>query len=253
MRRMRPSLRFLLFILAAVVSLGSPASAWPAGENGSRSAPPVIVIGFVGGYVSHTNAVHAEVQLVAQLSRDYPSGVVAEAFENHRGEEAHQEILRLLDTDEDGTLSPREKQNARIIIYGHSWGASEAVALARQLQKDGVPVLLTIQVDSIGKRGEDDAIIPANVAQAANFYQPDGALHGRAEIRAADPARTRIIGNYRFDYKGSALTCEQYPWWDRYFVRAHTQIECDPKVWTQIDSLIRSRLPSPTRTAALVN
>jgi Peptidase family S41 len=29
-----------------------------------------------------------------------------------------------------------------------------------------------------------------NVAQAINFYQPDGILHGRPEIRAADPARS---------------------------------------------------------------
>jgi hypothetical protein len=250
---MRPSLR-LLFVIFPVIVCAAPAlSARPAAENRSAPKPPIIVIGFVGGYVSHTNAVHAEVQLIAQLSKEYPSSVVAEAFENHRGEQAHQEILRLLDTDDDGALSPQEKQNARIIIYGHSWGASEAVTLARQLEKDGIPVLLTVQVDSIGKRGQDDAVIPANVAQAANFYQPDGPLHGRAQIRAADPARTQIIGNYRFDYKGSSLTCEQYPWWDRYFVKAHTQIECDPKVWAQIDSLIRSRLPSRTQTASLGN
>ncbi|MGA8220922.1 MAG: hypothetical protein WB780_04650 [Candidatus Acidiferrales bacterium] len=250
---MFPSLRSFFFILAGFVCAGQAISARPAAENATAPRPPIIVIGFVGGYVSHTNAVHAEVQLIAQLAKEYPTEVVAEAFENHRGEQAHQEILRLLDTDDDGKLSPQEKQNARIIIYGHSWGASEAVTLARQLERDGIPVLLTVQVDSIGKRGEDDSVIPSNVAQAVNFYQPDGPLHGRAQIRAADPARTQIIGNYRFDYKGSSLTCEQYPWWDRYFVKAHTQIECDPKVWAQIDSLIRSRLPSPTRTASLGN
>jgi hypothetical protein len=253
MRRMRPSLRLFSFVLATIVSAGPAFSAHPAAENESRSEPPVIVIGFLGGYVSHTNAVHAEVQLIAQLSREFPSGVIAEAFENHRGEQAHQEILRILDTDGDGALSPQERQNARIILYGHSWGASEAINLARLLEKEGVPVLLTIQVDSIGKRGEDDAVIPANVVQAANFYQPDGPLHGRAEIRAADPAHTQIIGNFRFDYKGSTLACAQYPWWDRYFVKAHTQIECDPKVWAQIDSLIRSKLPSPSQIASLGN
>jgi hypothetical protein len=253
MRRMLPSLRFFFLTLAVSVCMGQSVSARLTTENASAPKPPIIIIGFVGGYVSHTNAVHAEVQLVAQLAKEYPTGVVAEAFENHRGEQAHQEILRLLDTDDDGTLSPLEKQNARIIIYGHSWGASEAITLARQLEKDGIPVLLTVQVDSIGKHGQDDSLIPANVAQAANFYQPDGPLHGRSQIRAADPARTQIIGNYRFDYKGSTLTCEQYPWWDRYFVKAHTQIECDPKVWAQIDSLIRSKLPSPTQTASLGN
>ena len=47
-------------------------------------------------------------------------------------------------------------------------------------------MLLTIQVDSISKRGENDALIPANVAEAINFYQPNGLLHGQAQIRAAD-------------------------------------------------------------------
>jgi len=253
MRWTFPSFRLFIFALAIFVSAGRALSAHPAAEKEPRGGPPVIVIGFLGGYVSHTNAVHAEVQLVVQISKEFPSGVVAEAYENHRGEQAHQEILRLLDTDDDGALSLQEKQNARIIIYGHSWGASEAVNLARLLEKDGIPVLLTVQVDSIGKRGENDSLIPANVAQAANFYQPDGPLHGRAEIYAADPSRTQIIGNFRFDYKGSSLACVQYPWWDRYFVKAHTQIECDPKVWAQVDSLIRSRLPSPTRTASLGN
>ena len=57
-------------------------------------------------------------------------------------------------------------------------------------QKDGIPVLLTIQVDSISRIRQNDRVIPANVAQAANFYQPNGLLHGQSEIRAADPTRT---------------------------------------------------------------
>ena len=40
-------------------------------------------------------------------------------------------------------------------------------------------MLLTIQVDSVSKLHQNDALIPANVAQAANFYQPDGFLHGQ--------------------------------------------------------------------------
>jgi len=42
-------------------------------------------------------------------------------------------------------------------------------------------VLLTVQVD-ISIR-HNDRVIPANVAQAANFYQPYGLLRGRAAIR----------------------------------------------------------------------
>ena len=78
----------------------------------------------------------------------------------------------------------------------------------------------------------NDAVIPANVARAANFYQPHGLLHGQAKIRAADPARTRILGNFRFEYKAASYSCEKYPWYDRFFVKAHTQIECDERVET---------------------
>ena len=231
-----------------------------SGETGSRppatpapvsSVPPVIVIGFVGGYVRHDDRVHTEVQLVERLREEYAAALYVQTFENHRGNDAHQAVLRLLDTNGDGKLTTEEKQNAHIIIFGHSWGASETVELARVLDKDGIPVLLTIQVDSVSKRGEDDAVIPANVSQAINFYQLDGMLHGQAQIRAANPAHTRILGNFRSDYKAKPLTCGQYPWWDRVFMKSHIQIECDPAVWSQVESLIRTnlsleaRLPSP--------
>lgn len=204
---------------------------------------PVIVIGFVGGFVRHDDMVHSGVQLAARIRSEYPSGVYARVFENRRGEEAHEEILKILDTDHDGTLSDEEKRNARIIIYGMSWGGSETVELGRELERDNIPVLLTIQVDSIPKRGQNDRLIPANVAEAANFYQPDGLLHGEPEIQAADPSRTKILGNYRYEYGQKYLACENYPWYDRVFTRQHTEIECDPAVWSRVESLIRSKLP----------
>ena len=105
-------------------------------------------------------------------------------------------------------------------------------------------MLLTIQVDSVPKIFQNDAIIPANVVQAVNFYQTNGHLHGQPEIRAADPTRTHIIGNFRFDYERSAYNCSEYPWYDRVFSKAHTQIECDPSVWKQVESLIRTELRS---------
>jgi len=187
--------------------------------------------------------VHSAVQVAAHLRQDYPSGVYVEVLENRRREKAHADIVRLVDTNRDGTLSVEEKQNARIILYGHSWGASEAITLARELGREGIPVLLTVQVDSVRKPGENDKVISANVAEAANFYQLNGFLHGEPQIRAADPARTRILGNFRFDYKGTPIDCKQYPWYDRVFMKFHTDIECDPKVWTQVESLIHSRLP----------
>jgi hypothetical protein len=88
------------------------------------------------------------------------------------------------------------------------------------------------------------------VAQAANFYQPHGLIRGHHDIRAADAARTRIIGNFRFDYEASSLKCAEYPWYDRLFVKPHTQIECDPVVWDQVESLIRANSPQVTASGA---
>jgi hypothetical protein len=205
----------------------------------------LIVIGFVGGFVHQNDAVHQEVQLATHLQNAYPSRMNVRLFANHHGREAHQAILRLLDADHDGALSAEEKTKARIVLYGHSWGASEAVAVARTLQKDGIPVLLTIQVDSVSKLGEDDRLIPANVAQAVNFYQLNGLLHGKPRIYAADPRRTQILGNFRLDYKTNQINCDGYPWYARLFMKPHIEIESDPTVWNQVESLIRSKVPTP--------
>lgn len=204
--------------------------------------PKLLVIGFLGGRVASTNAIHQEVQLAAHLQKEYSSGMEVKVFENHSGSLARQAILKLLDTDHNGALSAVEKLKARIVLYGHSWGASEAVTTARALQKEGVPVLLTIQVDSVSKRGEDDRLIPANVAQAINLYELDGFLHGRAEILAADPLRTQILGNFRFNYKTKTANCDRYPWFARTFMRPHIEIESDPQVWSRVESLICSKL-----------
>lgn len=218
-------------------------------------ASPVIVIGFLGGRVKKGNAVHREVQLAMRLRQIYPAGVYAQVFQNSHGDKALQEIQRLLDVNHDGVMSLAEKRNARIIIYGHSWGASETVTMARQLQSDGIPVLLTILVDRVSKIGDGDPRIPANVAQAVNFYQLNGLLHGRRTIRAADPASTQIIGNYQFDYKDTHVSCDEYPWYARLFMGPHIEIENDPRVWDQVESLIRAKLPQgeATTTATLAS
>jgi hypothetical protein len=244
---MLPLFRVSFLLLALALVSAEASSKPPATPAGVSVAPTVIVIGFVGGFVRHDDRVHTEVQLVERLREEYASGIFVQSFENHRGKDAYQAVIRLLDANGDGKLSPEEKQNARIIIFGHSWGASETVELARQLEKDGIPVVLTIQVDSVSKRGENDAVIPANVSQAVNFYQLDGLLHGRPEIRAANPARTRILGNLRYDYKTKPFRCGQYPWWDRLIMKPHIQLECDPAVWSQVESLIRSNLSLEAR------
>jgi hypothetical protein len=206
--------------------------------------PQTIVIGFLGGFVRHDDAVHSEVQLAQRLRKEYPASVRVEAFENRRREDAHKLILSFLAADGNGKLTEEQKRAARVILYGHSWGANAVVALARDLEADGVPVLLTVQVDSIAKNGQNDGIIPGNVAQAINFYQDKGLLRGQRQIRAADATRTQILGNFRMDYAAKPIACPQYPWFDKIFMRSHIEIECDPSVWQRIETLIREQLPT---------
>ena len=216
----------------------------------ARPASPLIVIGFMGGRVRADDSIHHEASLASKLQRDYPSQIHARVFANRDGRRAYREILQTLDVDHDGRLSPTEKQSARIIIYGHSWGASETISLARKLGLDGIAVLLTVQVDSIAKGREEDGYIPANVVQAVNFYQPAGLLHGRKEIRAVDPEKTRIIGNFRLSYRDHHVQCSRYPWYARTFMRSHIEIENDPRVWDWIEAMIQTELADSSRAEA---
>ncbi len=237
---MRILISFLLLL-----ALGSSA---PAADE--LSSPHAIVIGFMGGNVAADDATRNELVVSNHLHAAYPNGVYSAVFANRDLENAHQKILQLLGATSTHQLSAAERRSAQIILYGHSWGASTVVALASALQKDGIPVLLTIQVDSVEKKGQDDALIPDNVARAINFYQPDGMLHGRQQIRAANPQSTQILGNIRYAYKVAPTGCQSYPWYERAFIKNHIAIECDPVLWSRIENLIRESLGSPSETTA---
>jgi len=214
------------------------------GTLGIRNAvvEKAIIIGFVGGFVRHDDLRHPEVQFAEYLRQRYPSIVHTEVFANHAGKNALRRVLQLLDTDKDGVLSSGEKEQASIIIYGHSWGASQAVTLANDLGRLDIPVSLIILVDSVHKPGHEDAVIPRNVQSAVNFYQKKGIIHGRSHIRAADPERTNIIGNFQMTYQDRPINCDNYPWIARHLNKPHHEIENDPRVWEQIASLIDSQL-----------
>jgi pimeloyl-ACP methyl ester carboxylesterase len=231
--------------LAVARAPGAAAQDAPA----SRPPAPLIVIGFMGGHVRAGNLVHREALLVRDLDRRYPTAVRAMTFANRDEAAALHSVLSLLDTEKIGALSDGEKTAARIVIFGHSWGASETVNLAQELDRRGVPVLLTIQVDSVRKRGEQDGSIPANVHEAVNFYQTDGILHGRSSIQAVDPTRTKILGSYESTYKLAPVSCAGFPWFARAFMKPHIEIENDVAVWDRIDAQIASLIVARSCTA----
>ena len=233
-----PGVRAQVVEVADVPAVVTPAVRRVPAEASGR----LIVIGFMGGRVSAGNLVHKEALVARALQQRYPATVQAAVFANHDSLNALKLVLKLLDSDGDGRLSAGEKSAARIVIYGHSWGASETVALARRLNDLGIPVLLTVQVDSVEKPSEDDGMIPPNVREAVNFYETEGLLHGRSQIAAMDPKKTTILGNYESSYKTTPVALDGYPWFARTFMRSHIEIENDPSVWGKIEALIGTKV-----------
>jgi hypothetical protein len=247
--------RFRCLLAAlAVVSVVSPSLIAADGAVASHPAtsPSYILVGFAGGFVRHDNLRHGPVQLAQHIRPLLPKDASIQVFENRRRKAAYDSILRQLDRNHDGILSTEEKSQARIILFGHSWGASAVVMLSRELNRAGIPVLLTVQVDSVAKPWQDDKVIPENVAEAVNFYQPHGLIHGRPQITAANDSKTQILGNYRFDYQKEPVRCESTTWFERTFTPSHMQSQCDPHLWTQVEDLVRQRMEPQAATVAAV-
>jgi hypothetical protein len=236
-------------VLCAMSPLGNAASDCPdlprekplnAHQGSSHSQ--YIVIGFLGGFVAHDEPHHPESRMIEALRREFPKSTFFDLLENRKIDEAYKAIVSRLDGDHNGTLSDDEKQQACIGLFGHSWGASAVVELSRKLQRQGIPVRITVQVDSVAKPFRNDSVIPPNVLQAANFYQTHGLIHGESKIVAADPSRTTILGNFRIEYKAEPEECRAFPWRARFFTKPHIEIECDPNVWSQVEALLRGQL-----------
>lgn len=231
-----------LIVISSVCSLGAE-----NGFNRANQNPSYIVVGFVGGFVRHDDPHHGPVQFAERIRSAMPNDSYIQVFENRHRKAAYRTIVRLLDRDRDGSLTEKEKEQARIILFGQSWGGSAVVMLARELRHAGVPVMLTIQIDSVAKPWQKDQVIPQNVEAAVNFYQPHGLIHGQPAILAADPARTRILGNYRFDYREAPVLCKGSNWVERFFTPSHAQSECDPNIWSRVEGLVRERIhPRPS-------
>jgi hypothetical protein len=233
---------------------GNAASSDPDHSSGSSTVQPsnqaaseVIVIGFLGGFVSHDEPHHPEVQMIRGLRQQYLGDVYFNIFENRKVGEAYKTILKRLDTSGGAASSADQKRRACIVLFGHSWGASAVVELSRKLERANIPVALTIQIDSVEKPFQNDWLIPPNVVEAVNYYQTHGLVQGRRRILAADPEHTTILGNFLWKYRGDPAECHGFSWRGRLLSRGHTQIECDSEMWVQVETLVRSHLPDPAR------
>ncbi len=174
-----------------------------------------LVVGFLGGRDAWDDETKGVRQLALELRR---RGFFAETFEN-RSRDIALELVR-------------QARAIRLVLYGQSFGGAAVAHFARELEELAISVELTVQIDSVGR---DDGSVPPNVRNAANLYQTDGwFLDGEHPIRASDPTRTRILGNWPFDYSrppGSEISLEAVPWWKLAFRIPHARMDRDAAVW----------------------
>lgn len=181
--------------------------------------PPdsTLVIGFLGGFEPWNDEHRGVRKLVLKLRQE--PGVYAESISNRNQGLA----LKLI----------RKTKPARVVLFGQSLGGAAVVRTARKLNRRGIPVLLTAQVDSVGLH---DGSIPPNVAAAVNFYQHDlFTIQGRREIHADDPRRTRILGNFGSSYLARDVPEENASWVRRTFGGSHAKMELDPITWENVE------------------
>lgn len=198
-----------------------------------------LVIGFLGGW-DHWNDPHRGVRKLALKLREEDPGVFAEAMSNHRQKLALELIRKAFDWNHNGRLDPEERAHARIILYGQSLGGGAVVKVARQLEVLNIPVLLTVQVDSVSRH---DDVIPANVEAAANLFQRDGPpIMGRKSIRAEDGSRTRILGNFQYHYRSKKIDMSSASWKRKTLEGAHAKMELDPEVWARVEGFIQDAI-----------
>lgn len=204
-----------------------------------------LVLGIVGGWERWDNPEKIVGRIAVMVRDAHLPDVFVETVENHKIELAD-ELLRRAFPD---------PSKANLVIYGQSLGGAAAVRLCERLKARGIQVRLLVVIDAVGK---DSYTIPSNVRAAANLYQRDShwPIKGADEIRAEDPAATRILFNTRFHYA--------YRFWDGKKIEkpadetglrwrwmgGHLRMEYDPEVWARIRELILAELTSPPTTSS---
>jgi hypothetical protein len=201
-----------------------------------------LVLGIVGGWERWDAPQRAIRRTALELRELRLSGVWIETVENHKLDLAQQLIGRAFDFDKSGHLDPPEISSARIVIYGQSLGGRAALRLCRWLSEHSIAVRLAVTVDSYGR---DPYTVPPNVAEAANLYQRDfGLVRGAPKIVPVDPAKTRILGNWRYTYGDRDIPMPGEPFIRRWFMRSHLEMEYDPEPWARVRGLIAGAICS---------
>jgi hypothetical protein len=239
---------FFFIILAALLPLQTGCTSFTGkqyhhfGTTTPLKSDQTLVLGLLGGMERWDDKSRGVRQVAIKLEAMNLPNVHVESFENRERDLAINFIQNAFDYNQNGFLDAWERDSARLILYGHSLGGAAVVEISRELKKMGVPVLLTVQIDSVDLV-YDDHIIPSNVKRAANLFQNDGGiLRGEDKIEPENPNKTEILANIRFDYRDKNVDVSRLSWERKLFPIAHVKMEADPEVWLTVEKMILSEI-----------
>jgi hypothetical protein len=153
----------------------------------------VVYLGIVGGTEPSNNR-HSGVVQIRDVLRgpNYPE-VCAKTFTPYFWTSGFHWILTHFPSHS-GQLTSEESEAApKVILVGHSLGGWGVLSVARNLSSKGIPVELSVQIDSVGIT---DRTVPRNVKAAAIFHANDAMfLLTTKTIKLEDPSQTKLVEN----------------------------------------------------------
>ena len=188
-----------------------------------------LIVGILGGWQKYDAPQRGVRKLALSMRELHLPGVEIETYENHHRGAALRKVKQ---------WHAEAGANSRVIVYGQSFGGAAAVMLDRELDALGIPVALSLHIDSVGAK---DRLIPANVGAAVNFFEREGfPIRGQSLIVAVDPSRTKILGNFEYRYRGQKKDIDESgeKWASRLFFGTHLKMEDDPALWSEVEKYI---------------
>lgn len=185
------------FALAALVPAGHCAPRFDksnvkASESREEHCK-IVYLGVVGALETANNGSSGLVQIRETLSQPAYQDVCAKTFSPYVWRSGLQYVLKHFPSHV-GVLTEEElERSPKVILVGHSMGGWAIISVARQLKSKGIPVELSIQVDSVGIT---DQTVPKNVKAAAIFHARDILMFMTTKkIKAEEPSQTKLVGN----------------------------------------------------------
>lgn len=160
----------------------------------------IIYLGFVGALEPAHNKRSGVVQIATSLQGDEFPDVCAKSFSPYVWGEGLEWLLSHFPSHA-GELRAGESSRApKVVLVGHSMGGWAMMSVARKLSSRGIPVELTIQIDSVGFT---DTTVPQNVKCAAIFHARDVLTPLTTKrLRVEDSSRTRLLPDVTVDGAG---------------------------------------------------